>query len=70
MRATEKQVGLAICLMEDCGFNAVWLDESHQRLGAAWGERYGLIRPWLRGMSRERIGKVIGRLRREKEARR
>lgn len=63
-RATEKQVGLAICLMRDRGYNTHWLDDTHQHLGAAWGERHGLVRPWLRGMSQDRIGKVIGRLKR------
>lgn len=63
MNATQKQVGYALHLLAEKGYDTRYMNAGYKKLGATMRERSGTVSNWLGSMDRGRISKLIEELR-------
>ena len=61
-KATPKQVGYALHLLDEAGYDTRYMNASFARLGAKMRERSGSVENWLESMNRVEISRLIDRL--------
>lgn len=60
--ATPKQVGYALHLLDEAGYDTRYMNSSFAGLGATMRQRSGSVEHWLESMSRPEISRLIDRL--------